>query len=139
MTITYVTSEMAFLAIPVTKLECVSAATDEKSNGIGCDLCDGDSLQHSLVQSDWYKTCKLSDGLSTAYCSKINSVGAGFFYGYSNIPYIVVSCYQGAFTAETPLQPKKCPANDFLSLLTFMQRRFLNFSYTWFLLCLNHV
>ena len=48
MTITYVSSEMAFRAFPITKLEIVTASIDDNSNGIGCGLCEGNSLQYSL-------------------------------------------------------------------------------------------
>jgi hypothetical protein len=39
---------MAFRAFPITKLEIVTASIDDKSNGIGCGLCEGNSLQYSL-------------------------------------------------------------------------------------------
>ena len=115
-------NEKAFSAFPITKLECLTAAsTDDISNGIGCGLCDGDSLQHNLVDKDWYKTCKLTsyDGLSTAYCSGKEST-SNPFSSYPNTPSIITSCYQGSFTAETPLQPKKCPVSSILSLVSFM-------------------
>ena len=99
-------NDKAFRAFPITKLECVAASTDDKSNGIGCGLCEGNSLQYSLKATDWYKTCKLTsyDGLSTAYCSQKDD---------GNKPTIVTSCYQGTFTTEAPLQPSECGADEF--------------------------
>ena len=101
MTISYLSN--AFRAFPITKLECVTTSTDDKSNNIGCSQCGSDSLNYALSSSDWTKACKLigSDGLTTAYCSQKEN---------GNSPKIITSCYQGAFSANRPLIPSPCPS-----------------------------
>ncbi len=91
----------AFRAFPATQLSCVNASTDDKSNNIGCSQCGGDSLSYALNTSDYTKACKLIgyDGLATAYCSRKEN---------GNSPRIITSCYQGAFSANKPLQPTPC-------------------------------
>jgi len=95
----------AFRAFPITKLDYVTASTDDKSNNIGCSQCGGDSLSYALNTSDYTKTCKLIgyDGLTTAYCSQKTN---------GNSPRIITSCYQGSFSADRPLIPSPCPALD---------------------------
>jgi hypothetical protein len=101
LTISYLPN--AFRAFPITKLGCVNASSDDKSNNIACSQCGGDSLSYALNSSDYTKACKLigSDGLTTAYCSQKEN---------GNSPRIITSCYQGSFSADRPLQPSPCPA-----------------------------
>ncbi len=101
MTISYLSN--AFRAFPITKLECVTAATDDKSNNIGCGQCVANSLNYALNTSDYTKTCQLTgyDGLTKAYCSQKEN---------GNSPKIITSCYQGSFSADRPLQPSPCAA-----------------------------
>jgi hypothetical protein len=94
-TITYQKSDAAFHSFPITSLQCV----DDLAVDSTCKKCESTSLTYSLNSTDWAKVCKIpsDDGLSTTYCSSI-----------SNVPRITTSCYQGSFSAETPLLPSKC-------------------------------
>ncbi len=75
-----------------------TAAGDDLS----CSKCNGADMDHSLAGSDWQQTCQLksANDLSTAYCSRI---------AFGSYPFIIFSCYQGSFSAESPLIPTPCP------------------------------
>ena len=105
LTITY--AQNSFRAFPISKLECVTANSDTASgDDLSCSKCNGADMAHSLADSDWHQTCQLNSvnsvfsDLSTVYCSQI---------AYGSYPFIVASCYQGSFSAESPLISTPCP------------------------------
>ena len=100
-------SSKAFRSFPNTTADCVTLATDTNAE-TGCNQCTPHSLTKSLDQTlndvvsqiDAASVCKLTslDGLTTVYCSQALAGGG-------NKPQVSFSCYQGRFSAETPLQP----------------------------------
>jgi hypothetical protein len=107
LTITYSDQTKAFRAFPKATLGCVTLSSDTNVN-TGCSKCQPDgllgSLSYNLYQIYSFnqqfpaQTCqfKSDDGLSTVYCSKQPN---------GNRPQIVANCYQGAFSADKPLEP----------------------------------
>jgi hypothetical protein len=104
LTITYLSSSKSFRSFPKTTAECVTLA-DDTNTETGCKQCTANSLTNGLDSTLFSfdqiipaSVCKLNsnDGLTTVYCSQVE---------YGNKPSISFSCYQGAFSAETPLQP----------------------------------
>ena len=114
LTITYLAASKAFQAFPTTTLECVVLSSDTNTQ-TGCNKCNSHALNVSLdyelplTYSFWQQIptsgCKLksTDGLTTVYCSKQNN---------GNRPKLSYNCYQGQFSAETPLKPTVRACDD---------------------------
>jgi len=118
LTITYLAASKAFQAFPTSTLECVELISDTNTQ-TGCFKCNSHALnvsldsELSLTYSFWQQIptsgCKLksTDGLTTVYCSKQNN---------GNRPKLSYNCYQGQFSAKTPLKPTvRAYAIDFLN------------------------
>ncbi len=95
-------SSKAFRSFPTAIAECVTLA-DDSDEEIGCKQCTSHSLQNSLDsisdvvgQINSGSVCKRTNSLTTVYCSQAEN---------GNNPQVSYSCYQGRFSAETPLQP----------------------------------
>ncbi len=103
--------KQAFQAFPESSLTCVQLS-DDKDADTGCQpKCTSESLSYGLYNNyisnyQYYSwnthfstnTCtfKSRDSLTTFYCSQVNN---------GNQPLLSNNCYQGAFSAETPLKP----------------------------------
>ncbi len=101
-------SSKAFRSFPNTTASCVTLADDTDAE-IGCKQCTAHSLKYELNdftgsavvdEINAASVCKLTslDGLTTVYCSQSEN-------GFGNYARVSFSCYQGRFSAETPLQP----------------------------------
>jgi hypothetical protein len=98
-------SSKAFRSYPLATASCVTLA-DDTNEETGCKQCTAHSLKYTLFpfssevvgKIDSGSVCKLTslDGLTTVFCSQ--ELGG-------NYPKVSYSCYQGRFSAETPLQP----------------------------------
>ncbi len=102
LTITYLEASKAFRSFPNTTATCVTLAEDTNAE-TGCNQCTPHSLAKTLNstsdvlgQINSGSVCKLTNSLTTVYCSQVDG---------GNNPRVSFSCYQGRFSAETPLQP----------------------------------